>query len=346
MYRQKEWQWVVYLPPVLRISSWIILSNASYLTQVLILFFQHIEKFYWYIDDIFCIYTDSQSIENFFNWLNTLHPSIQFTMSGSKKCVNYLDTKVFRTQQNTLAVDPFKKETDRNTYLHYSSFHSRALRNNIPYGQFLRIRWNCTNYSDFSQSSKDMQRDFLARGYPKEIVQDASRQAKEWDRKDLLTTSTRESPQFKGITVALDLTPLAEHIKRIVLKHWHLLSNIPGCVKLPRFGLRKTKSIKDLVMRSDVRKIQICKPIITGHYKSGNCGCCAQAWEIKMIVLPSINFEKQLDFYSSCNTKMCVYLLECECGLCYIGYTQCKLKVRVMEHRSRIRNKVTEAPMV
>lgn len=103
-------------------------------------FFRFINKFYCFIDDIFCVYTDPQSLENFLNCLNSLHPSIRFTMSGNKQSVNYLDTKVYKTSQNTLAVCPFKKATDKNTFLHYSSFHSRALRNNIPYGQFLRIK--------------------------------------------------------------------------------------------------------------------------------------------------------------------------------------------------------------
>lgn len=52
-------------------------------------FFQHIEKFYHFIDDVFCIYSDPESIDNFLNWLNTLHSSIKFTISGNTQYVNY-----------------------------------------------------------------------------------------------------------------------------------------------------------------------------------------------------------------------------------------------------------------
>lgn len=99
-------------------------------------FLRHILKFYHFIDNIFCIYTDPLSFDTFSNWLNELHPTIKFTTSGNKQQVNYLDTWVYRTQQNTVAVGPYKKETVKNTYLHYWSLYEKTLRHNILYGQF------------------------------------------------------------------------------------------------------------------------------------------------------------------------------------------------------------------
>lgn len=43
---------------------------------------------------------------------------------------------------------------------------------------------------------------------------------------------------------------------------------------------------------------------------------------------------------------MCIYLLQCDCGLCYVGPTRQELKIRIIEHRSRIRNAVLDAPIV
>lgn len=41
-----------------------------------------------------------------------------------------------------------------------------------------------------------------------------------------------------------------------------------------------------------------------------------------------------------------MYLLKHVCGKLYVGSTRCKLKLRIIEHRSRIRNLVAEAPLV
>lgn len=149
-------------------------------------YYRNIKIFYQYINDIFCIYADQSTYKVFDEWLNQLHPTIKFTASGSHQQVNYLDTKVFRTQGDRIAISPFRKETDRNTYLHFKSFHSRTLHNNIPYGQFLRIKRNSSEYKDFNFHRKRMQRDFLNRGYPKELIKDAERRAEVIERKSLL----------------------------------------------------------------------------------------------------------------------------------------------------------------
>lgn len=118
--------------------------KKKYILNDLNPFCQHITHYYCFIDDIFCVYNDPPSYHLFQEWLNQVHPSIKFTFSGDSSSVNFLDTTVFRTGHNTLAVKPFKKSIDKNknSYLHFRSFHPRALRQNIPYGQFARIHRN------------------------------------------------------------------------------------------------------------------------------------------------------------------------------------------------------------
>lgn len=41
-----------------------------------------------------------------------------------------------------------------------------------------------------------------------------------------------------------------------------------------------------------------------------------------------------------------MYLVMCACPLLYIGKTSRSLRIRLLEHQSRIRLEVTEAPMV
>lgn len=82
----------------------------------------------------FCLYTDPDSVQPFVGWLNGIHPAIKFTSESSELCVNFVDSRVFITEQQTLAVKPFVKPTDKNSYLHFASYHPRHLRMNIPYG--------------------------------------------------------------------------------------------------------------------------------------------------------------------------------------------------------------------
>lgn len=43
-----------------------------------------------YSDDIFCVYVDLKSGGMFLVWLNAVHPTIKFTVSGRQEGVNVL----------------------------------------------------------------------------------------------------------------------------------------------------------------------------------------------------------------------------------------------------------------
>lgn len=247
---------------------------------------------------------------------------------------------MFRTQRDTLAVKPYKKAIDKNSYLHYKSFHPKPLHNSIPYGQFTRIRRNSSFTGDYVSQSRAMKEDFLNRGYPAQLIYDAAARAHGVEWSDLFKYKQKDGVRFKGITATLDFTPLASKIKYIIKQHWHLVKDLPGCTSPPRWGLRRTKTLKDILVRSDIREHHQRIPVTVGHR------CCAQAWETREITLPAKGFKKPLNFFSSCSPRMCVYLVVCKCEMRYVGSTRRRLKVRIMEHKSRIRNTVLDAPMV
>lgn len=143
----------------------------------------------------------------------------------------------------------------------------------------------------------------MERGYPRKLIFDAASKALRSDRQELLLNK-EQNCTFKGITAAIDHTPLAHDIKKIIFRHWHLVNEIPGCKDLPRLGLRKTHSIKHIVTKLDIHPQRKTKFTTIGHFRFGACSCCGQAWVTKTLVLPPINFKMELDFFSSCSTRM------------------------------------------
>ncbi|XP_077135026.1 uncharacterized protein LOC143788937 isoform X4 [Ranitomeya variabilis] len=63
----------------------------------------------------------------------------QITASPSMTSVDFLDLKVIKAG-NRIQTKIFRKTTAANNLLHFSCFHPRHLRNNLPKGQFLRGR--------------------------------------------------------------------------------------------------------------------------------------------------------------------------------------------------------------
>ena len=108
-----------------------------------------------FIDDIFAIWTHSLTeLFNFRDYLNKQHNTIKFTMEHSQKRIIFLDTWVIIDQINhRLIVELYTKPTDAHNYLLFSSFHPKHTKRGGPYGQFLRIRRNCTTDEAYEKHS-------------------------------------------------------------------------------------------------------------------------------------------------------------------------------------------------
>lgn len=309
-------------------------------------FWQDIQMFWHFIDDCLCIFTNRTKVYDFLEWLNNIHPSIFFTLKSNPNKTHFLDTIVYRSKNNTLAVKPYTKPTDRNNYLHFGSFHKHQLKTNIPYGQFLRLKCNSTLDQDYQLHAKRLIHSFQARGYSSGVVREAVRRANERPR-EILFHQKIEAPNSGKLWWALDYTPRSASIIQIFKKHWHLLKEIPGCESFPQIGLRKTNSLRSMLVRAEHNtRIRKTSSLPKGHFKCGKCKFCPLMVETKKISLPDLHFETECRSFSNRNTNFLIYLLECPCKSRYIGSTQRPLRVGIQEHVSRIKNQTKEAPIV
>ena len=133
---------------------------------------QELQPFLWlrYIDDIFFIWTHgTQELDSFLNELNKFHPNLSFTYETSEERVNFLDLNV-SIRNGAISTDLYIKPTDGHQYLHYKSSHPEHIRNSIPYSQALRLSRICSSEKDFKGHVDRMKEWFLARDYPKSVV--------------------------------------------------------------------------------------------------------------------------------------------------------------------------------
>ena len=76
-----------------------------------------------YLDEIFCIWTQgSQNLNELFNCINSLHPTIKFTMDYSTTEINFLGVTVTKVG-NKLETDLYRKPSDTHQYLYNQSCH-------------------------------------------------------------------------------------------------------------------------------------------------------------------------------------------------------------------------------
>lgn len=89
---------------------------------LLSLFFNlHISK--RLIGDCSIMFNHDDCLQDFCLWINQIDPNIKFTWQSNKNAISFLDTQLYRTNENILAEQLYKKDTDHFTYLQYDSFH-------------------------------------------------------------------------------------------------------------------------------------------------------------------------------------------------------------------------------
>lgn len=239
----------------------------------------------------------------------------------------------------------YKKPIDRSSYLNFRSFHPFNLRASILFSQFLRVKRNCTFKRDFIEASATLKGKFLDRGYPSSIVERALQKAATRPRSSLLEKKQKKDSQ--RICFSLQYTPLAYDIKNVIMKHWHIISHIPGCSEKPCVGMRRARTFKDMVVHTNIQipHTRDTGSSVSGHYHCKNFAASKYCVEGKKITHPGTGQEFENHQLSTCTSKFCVYVIWCQCLLLYVGCSIRSVKVRVLGHVARIRNRVMEAPL-
>ena len=98
-------------------------------------FIEKMSKFYLqFIDDIFLIWTGTtDQLMKLKQQINEVNPPIKFYFNFSNKEINFLDTTVYKTQSGKLETKLYRKESNRQAYLHRKSGHPESLKRSIHF---------------------------------------------------------------------------------------------------------------------------------------------------------------------------------------------------------------------
>ena len=304
---------------------------------------------YRFIDDIFCIWSHGRDeLESFHKHLNSFHQTIKFTMECSQKEIIFLDTLVKNSEiDSKLSVELYRKPTDTHNYLHFSSYHPGHTKRGGPFGQFLRVRRNCTKLNDYDTHSQIMQKHYVERGYPKEHVQLARKNARHCDRGKLINPNRQpKNDQSNIVPLVLTHHPSNKQVHDIIMKHWGLLRYSERCREAlpqkPLFTTRRGRNLKDILIHS--RLDDNTNPSLT--QKNPKSKCKKQDCEICKLVKSesatssTTKIVHRVTKKCNCVTQNVIYLLTCSvCSKQYVGETKRAFLVRFKEHSKDIEYK-------
>lgn len=303
-----------------------------------------------FIDDLLIIWSGNmESLMRLLESMNNNDRSITLTWDISRDRIHFLDLEIFKTVSG-IETKSFFKVTDRNSYIPTSSCHHRPWLDNIPRGQYMRMRRNCTRDVDFETQSDRLSAMFSDKGYGNEFLKKERDKVRHLNREDLLRDriGTRDDDDNGSTSVILDYNLQSKEVEKIINKYWdvlkqdvHLRDTLPN---KPNIVYKRAPSLRDKLVHNVVEP-PLSRPKmfwdLKGFYGCGRCYTCIRVptntKRVKEFQHPHTNHIYTIRDFISCNTVGVVYAVKCPCDFLYIGRTTRALKDRMEEHVRNIR---------
>ncbi|CAJ0949979.1 unnamed protein product [Ranitomeya imitator] len=314
------------------------------------LFQQNSKCWLRFIDDIFCLWAGTpEDLLSFTDTLNSIRPELQFTLNWHMKQISFLDTLLIKNERGTLSTDIFTKPTDTNNLLHYTSCHPSSTKNSLPRSQFSRIRRIVSDTNLIPTRLEEMAQKFKNRQYPRELL------TKEKIRATEPQLATPSAPSKERVTFIHTHHPIMPKVYNIIHKHWPILAksypNVEAFQTPALMCKRRPQNIRDNLVRADVGSFsRVPKQTFLGTERRGtfpclNCATCSNIIKGDRITHPHTGKNFNINGFYTCDTNYVVHLLNCPCGLLYVGETTQHLRDRIAGHKSTIRCKKTWLPV-
>ena len=190
-----------------------------------------------YIDDILFLWRGTkQSLDQFITHTNSLHPTIKLTFEVSKDKIDFLDTTIYVDKSNyKLATRLYRKPTNKNLILHYTSKHPLHIKRSIIYSKALRYKRIISSQKHLEQEITTLKQILIARGYPLRLINQQINKALKIPRMTLLTDKSRTtSNEQKRLTFAIPYNQTHERTKRNIKAAWQKIKKDPKLEELWR----------------------------------------------------------------------------------------------------------------
>ena len=98
----------------------------------------------------------------------------------------FLDTEL-SLHNSKLHTEIYRKESDRQHYLHLKSEHPKSLKDSLHYSQSIQIKRISSNQVDLNNSLKEMKNNFVKQGYHPSLINEHLERISLLNRIDLIT---------------------------------------------------------------------------------------------------------------------------------------------------------------
>jgi hypothetical protein len=274
-----------------------------------------------YIDDGFIPWPTRLNRQSFVDAINSLHPSIRWTVEESRKVIenglttqflNFLDVMTILYSTGVIGTDIFYKETNSHDYLNYFSHHPTHTKNNIVFGLAKKIVEFVSSYETEELRLKELEGYLIACDYPPQVVKKGIHNAR--------LQGPGPDPQKKRQTIPFVTTHNSNmKIDRTVKLSNQLLHNatderLQAAFKDSQIvmALRQPPNLLRQLSKAAFTTT-IVPPKENGIFtcSRSNCEICKSYLQPCKSFITSCNFEWFIRSHITCHSKNVIYFLKC-----------------------------------
>ena len=216
-----------------------------------------------YIDDILILWSGNQEeFQSFLLNCNKLHPTIKFTGECSPSERHFLDVTIYKGTnfQNKQILDTktYTKPTNKQTYVHSSSFHPKGTGKSIALGEAHRILRTNSDEGNFRQQIIKLQKALLARGYKEKATKTLLKKIYFKDRERVIHKQNLKTDKQGTPVMAITYNTHVPLVRDALRKLWVDVKRDPVLSGLfpapPRIALKKNRSLRDMLVRARLKK--------------------------------------------------------------------------------------------
>jgi len=215
-----------------------------------------------YIDDLIVLWEHTEDeLKNFISNLNSFHPTIKFTFEYSHHSINYLDLLIHKGPDflltKILDVSTYIKPTNKQAYIHETSFHPPGTSKGIIIGEMKRFVRTNSRFDKFLELKERHTINLLKRGYSNKFIRSQMNKVKFSNRSQEL------KPRQKGgiskrLAFITRFSRVAPKVMGILKKHWPEIQQSKcfkhNSVPLPFLTFRKNRNLRSYLVRSRLNK--------------------------------------------------------------------------------------------
>ena len=193
--------------------------------------------------------------------MNSLSPSIKFTVKHSDKQLEVLDT-LLCIINGRIESKVYSKSTDGHMYLLPRSSHYRSMHLHIPFGVALRIRRIFSREYWFEEQLPEYKQYFKCRNYKNCVIHKEFDKARNIPRSQAFKPKTASDQIVHNFALILDYHPNFNGLPLLIRDHLKILFESPRMRKVfsqdktcIRRGFFRTKNLKDMLVKSSVQPV-------------------------------------------------------------------------------------------